>query len=292
MKNNILLLCLFIFPQLIFAESDLLKSKRVSTRYTAFEVGLHLGESHYYGDLSKGIIQFKNIHKEYGAFIKYQRGRNWVYKFQYSQGNLSGNDAYNKANLIARNLNFQSPLKEYALMLEYNYPEFTACRQYNWSLYGTIGIALFHFRPSNKYGDLRALSTEGQGTSAYPNRKKYWINQPSIPVGVGIKFIPLKKIIIGFEMGLRKTFTDYIDDVSKTYPNPAILLEEKGPTSVAASFPGKYKYPNNNPTDQVRGNPASKDYYFISFAYISYVFMYDCESEKHRYNDVGGCKSF
>jgi hypothetical protein len=279
-------------PHFLFAESDLLKSNKVSTRYTAYEVGLHIGESHYYGDLSNGILQSKNIHKEYGAFIKYQRGRNWVFKFQYSQGNLSASDAYNKASLQPRNLSFQSPLYEYALMAEYNYPEFTACRQYNWSVYATFGVALFHFRPSNKYGDLRSLSTEGQGTSAYPDRKKYWINQPSIPIGVGIKFIPLKQIIVGFEMGLRKTFTDYVDDVSTTYPNPSVLLSERGAASVAASYPGKYKYPNNNPTDYARGNSSIKDYYFLSFAYVSYVFKYDCESEKHRYNDVGGCKSF
>jgi Domain of unknown function (DUF6089) len=291
MKYFFVALINIFIVNVVCAQNDLIKTNAVSKRYTAYEIGVHIGESHYYGDLTKGYFQSKNIHKEYGAFIKYQRGRNWVFKFQYCQGNISGNDLYNKPSLVTRNLNFQSHIKEYALMVEYNYPEFTVCRQYNWSPYVTAGIALFRFNPYNKYGDLKWLSTEGQGTSANPNVKQYALTQPSLPIGVGIKFIPLKRIIIGIEAGVRYTLTDYIDDVSTTYPDPAILLAERGKVAVAASNPGKYKFPNNNPTGYQRGGSA-KDYYFISFVYMSYVFKYNCESEKYRYNDVGGCKSF
>ncbi len=265
---------------------------RLSTIYTSWEIGILGGESHYYGDLSNGIFQSKNLHKDYGAFVRYQRGRNWAYKFMINKGFLSGTDALNKPKLVPRNLNFTSDLYEGALTFEYMYPEFTACRQFNWAPYLTAGIAVFHFRPMNKFGDLHSLSTEGQGLAAYPDRRPYFLTQISIPFGVGIKFIPAKRIIIGAEIVMRKTFTDYIDDVSKRYADPRILLEEKGAIAVAASYPGHYRYKNNDPTNKTRGNPKFKDVYMTSVLTISYCLWYDCMSEKHRYNDVGGCKTF
>ena len=184
-------------------------------------------------------------------------------------------------------------MQEGALLFEYMYPGFSACKQYNWSPYVTAGIAVFKFQPQAAgFGDLRSLSTEGEGLPEYPNSKIYSLTQISIPFGVGVKFIPFKRLIIGAEIGWRKTFTDYIDDVSGYYPSPAILLAEKGIASVKASNRSSYKYPNNDPTNQVRGNPQNKDWYCIVAINVSYAIYYNCFSENHRQNDVGGCKSF
>ena len=294
MKKIIALFFATIFTTISFAQkSDLIKTVKHHKVYSSFEIGGGYGESHYYGDLSKGFIQLKNMHQDLCAFIRYQRGRNWAVKLMYNKGEISGNDAYNTAALKPRNLQFFSPLKEYALMAEYAYPEFTVCRQYNWSPYITAGIALFKFQPqANGFGDLRSLSTEGEGLAEYPDRKEYALTQISIPVGIGIKFIPAKRIIVGAELAMRKTFTDYLDDVSTTYVSPAILLQEKGEAAVKAAYRGSYKYPNNDPTGQTRGKSSNNDWYCIFTINVSIALYYDCFSEQHRYNDVGGCKSF
>ena len=59
--------------------------------------------------------------------------------------------------------------------------------------------------------------TEGQGTTSFQNRKPYSLTQLSIPFGGGVKIGVSDDFNIIIEYGLRKTFTDYIDDVSTTY---------------------------------------------------------------------------
>jgi hypothetical protein len=44
----------------------------------------------------------------------------------------------------------------------------------------------------------------------------------AIPFGIGAKMNVSKKVGIGLEWGPRKTFTDYLDDVSGTYPDVSL----------------------------------------------------------------------
>ena len=66
--------------------------------------------------------------------------------------------------------------------------------------------------------DLQPLGTEGQGTTAYPDRKKYSRTQIAIPMGGGVKISLNDNLNIAFSFSARKTYTDYLDDVSTTYP--------------------------------------------------------------------------
>src|SRR3989304_6104795 len=74
----------------------------------------------------------------------------------------------------------------------------------------------------------------------------------------GMKVNTAKRIGINFEWGLRKTFTDYIDDVSGKYVDPLLIESEKGP--VAAALSDKSKEAGNNAGKQ-RGNSYTKDWY-------------------------------
>ncbi|MCX8478586.1 MAG: DUF6089 family protein [Chitinophagales bacterium] len=273
-------------------KSTLIQTSRIGTVYSSWELGVNYGESHYNGDLSKNFFQVVNMNQALGAFVRYQHTRYWAYRISYTKGTLSASDANNKTSLRYRNLSFTSPLQELSLVVESHIPEFSVCKNFNWSGYVFAGIAGFKFRPSNQYGDLQSLHTEGQGTSSNPNLKPYKLTQIAIPFGIGIKFVPLRPIVIGAEIGFRKTFTDYIDDVSTRYPDAKVLAEEVGANAVAAAFSG---YGGSNPQSKKsfqRGNPQFKDAYWIAQLSLSYCFLYDCRSERHRFNDVGGCKSF
>lgn len=92
--------------------------------------------------------------------------------------------------------------------------------------YILFGIGIFSFNPQAQYispdgtaqwVDLRPLRTEGQGMPNYPERKEYRRTSISIPHGVGIKYFVNSHLGLALEMVLRKTFTDYIDDVSTKY---------------------------------------------------------------------------
>ena len=61
---------------------------------------------------------------------------------------------------------------------------------------------------------LQEPKTEGQGTTAFPSRKPYSLTQLSIPFGGGIKIGVSKDFNVIIEYGLRKTFTDYLDDIN------------------------------------------------------------------------------
>lgn len=304
-RSLILLFILSIFVQQAHAQpwkklwnwtkrdkSSLIQTSRIGTVYSSWEFGLTYGESHYNGDLSKNYYQTVNMHQAIGAFVRYQHTRYWAYRLSYLKGTLSASDANNKPSLRYRNLSFTSPLEELSFIVESHIPEFSVCQNFNWSAYIFAGVAGFKFRPSNKYGDLQSLRTEGQGTSCNPTVKPYKLTQISIPFGAGVKFVPLRPFVIGAEIGLRKTFTDYLDDVSTRYPDAAVLENEVGANAVAASFAG---YGGKDPQSKKyfqRGNPKNKDAYIIAQLSLSYCFIYDCRSERHRFNDVGGCKSF
>jgi hypothetical protein len=81
-----------------------------------------------------------------------------------------------------------------------------------------------------KWHSLRKLHTEGQGF--VPSRKEYSNWQFSIPFGIGMKYTIDKKSSIGLEYGLRKTFTDYMDDVSTSY-----VYSQWRPNEISSLYP-------------------------------------------------------
>ncbi|HYE56023.1 MAG TPA: DUF6089 family protein, partial [Chitinophagaceae bacterium] len=114
---------------------------------------------------------------------------------------------------------------------------------------------------------LQPLGTEGQGLAEYPDRKPYKRTQFAIPFGAGLRVRVSDKVTLAYEFGLRKTFTDYLDDVSTTYVDPAILATTRGPKAVELSYRGD-ELRNGNPNypadGTMRGGAESKDWYYFS----------------------------
>jgi hypothetical protein len=54
----------------------------------------------------------------------------------------------------------------------------------------------------------------------YPDNKPYSLTQYNIPMGFGIKYFVSDRFNISSECLYRKSFTDYIDDVSTNYIDP------------------------------------------------------------------------
>jgi hypothetical protein len=236
------------------------------------EFGIFLGGSYYIGDLNP-YQQFKNTRPAAG--LVYRKNMNYRYAMKYAlnYGKLTASDAKSgDAAQKARNLNFMTNLWEATAQFEFNFFPFETS---NWKTPATpfvfIGLSAFRFNPkanvNGSYVALRDLGTEGQGT-AYYKRKKYSTIQPSIPFGIGLKSTLGKHIGVAFEWGMRKTFTDYIDDVSKTYVDPTILAAEKGPLAAQLSDRSNAGYISG--TERQRGNSRNKDWY--SFAGVTLTF--------------------
>ena len=111
---------------------------------------------------------------------------------------------------------------------------------------------------------LQPLSTEGQGLQEYPDRKIYGLNQFALAFGGGGRFRFSDCMNISLEFTQRKTFTDYLDDVSTSYVDQNRLLMARGPKTAELAFRGDEVHGGNYPPDgEQRGTPTEKDWYYI-----------------------------
>jgi hypothetical protein len=137
-----------------------------------------------------------------------------------------------------------------------------------------IGVGVFHFNPqgidpaTGQWVNLRPLHTEGEGFTEYPDRKEYSLWQLNIPYGVGVKYWMSENFSLGLEIITRKTFTDYIDDVSTTYIDPTLFSKYLSPSqaALATRMADKSNAGVGRTVGDQRGNSKNNDsYYSIGF---------------------------
>lgn len=243
------------------------------------ELGVFGGASTYNGDLTQQYFDPKVIHSSFGIFTELHLSSHFSSNLMARKATISGDDAYsgNEA-FMMRNLSFRSDIYELQLTGRWYPFGFDPINQ-KVSTYLFTGLTLFHFNPKAEYqGDwvsLQLLHTEGQGTSAFPDRQPYRLTQLAVPIGGGIKWNITRDFALAFEGNLQVTFTDYLDDVSTTYVDPSLMLSELGSLSYALSnrsgeYNGGEPLPKGN-GDQ-RGNPDVNDYYGYFGVTLSYVF--------------------
>ena len=192
------------------------------------------------------------------------------------KGKIGGDDRFSgeKSGRRQRNLHFESKIMELNIMAECHFLSFLLDERPILSPFVFGGIAGFHFNPKANYEnesiELQPLGTEGQGT--IPGLDRYGLYQISIPAGIGTEVSIGGVCKIGVEMGIRKTFTDYLDDVSTVYPDIA-ALEDIDPLIAALS----YRTPEYNsdiaeynPAGNIRGNADKKDWY--AFGGMTFTF--------------------
>lgn len=239
------------------------------------QVGVLAGISNYQGDLTNTVFNAHLTKAAGGVTATYELSEHWALRGGFTFTKLYGNDNYNtKTYLQARNLNFTTSLSEFSLVGEYATFNLD---QKKWTPYLFGGVAVFHFNPYTWDGDaklyLKPLSTEGQGLTGYPASKPYALTQLAVPFGGGIRYALTDAIRIGLEVGIRKLFTDHLDDVSGNYADAADLLRERGPLAVAFAYRGD-ELPRGNPIypqkDAQRGGSLQKDWYYITGLTLSF----------------------
>jgi hypothetical protein len=134
------------------------------------------------------------------------------------------------------------------------------------SPYIMAGLGWFKFNPqismNGRYVDLRPLKTEGQGMAEYKDRNIYHLSQANVPFGFGLKYELNELFTIRGEVLHRFLFTDYLDDVSKTYIDPALFDKYLAPMQ-AAEANAVYKRKKLTPVvpGEERGNASNNDSY-------------------------------
>jgi hypothetical protein len=239
-----------------------------------FQVGIFGGIANYQGDLVDQAYQTPR--GAIGATLNYEISGRLSIRGGFTYAKVAGADSLSKKqDLRLRNLSFQSSISEVSLVGEFNTFNMYERR---WSPYLFAGLAAYHYNPyaydrTGRKVFLKPLSTEGQDLPGYPDSKDYPLFQLAIPFGGGIKFDVNDRFRIAVEVGMRKLFTDYLDDVSGNYADPNDLLAQKGPESVDLSYRGD-EVPGGNLNyplkGEQRGSPKYKDFYYLTGIHISY----------------------
>jgi hypothetical protein len=227
------------------------------------------GLSNYQGDLQGRAFTFDQSNLALGLGVKYDLTSHFALRAGLNYGTIEASDARNAPELRFRNLSFVSRIVEGNFLFEYTLFDM---EEKKISPYAFAGVAVYHFDPYTfdsvgRKVFLQPLSTEGQGLPQYPDRKPYKLTQFAIPFGAGVKFRVGYNTVLAYEIGLRKTFNDYLDDVSKTYVDQFVLAQERGLKAVEMAYrAGELKSGDPNyPVDgTVRGGSQYKDWYYFT----------------------------
>ncbi len=241
------------------------------------DVGFFFGISHYMGDLQQQHFEVLEIHQARGLFLRYNIDNSFSIKTHFYEGAISGNDSHYPTVERAwkRNLSFYSPIYEAGVQAEFNFMNFGIRKEhhskrlvgYMASAYLFGGVSGFYFNPKTLYEDkwyeLQPLGTEGQGMEGYS--EKYNRLQAAIPFGFGFKIRSTRWSCMGVELGFRRTFTDYLDDVSGAYPDLQMLTEfNPMAATLAYRSPEVDATATHNPQGSERGNPKGNDMYLFA----------------------------
>ncbi|TCZ67183.1 DUF6089 family protein [Flaviaesturariibacter aridisoli] len=300
---------------LVLLFSSAAKAQSATFANGKVEAGIGLGPLFFLGDLggNRGVgtrfvkdVNLPLTKFAKGVFVQYYF-KEWLSaRLAVNAGLLEGDDAlingkggYEESRKI-RNLNFRSKLQEAYLAFEISPTVFM--EQYE-GLFHKVrpyvigGVGVFHFNPQGKYFapdgtwkwvDLQPLRTEGQGMTEYPDRKPYNLTQVMLPIGVGVKYYLSENVFIGAEILHRKTFTDYIDDVSTNYIDANLFGQYLTPDQAAVANQVHYRQdfvPGAATTrpatvGEQRGNPKQNDSYFSSIIRMGWRFADVLDSDR------------
>lgn len=282
LSNIALLFALLLSPQL---------------RSQTLDVGVFGGGSYYLGDINPSL-HFVGSRPGYGAIARFNHKERWSFRVGIYQGKLQADDAFynevdavlhyasgdiniNDPNLVYymvsnRGLSFQTDITELSFLAELNFfPYFVGSKRNTWTpyIFAGAGLYLYESTPISGGPKLKNLGTEGQGYEGRP--APYGKIGFSIPFGLGFKFSLGKRLGLGIEWGMRKTFNDYIDDISGTYykdlygfnPDEGIYYAPNPDhPSEIVSFPITDEVYYSDPTfshkkGEKRGDTYNKDWY-------------------------------
>ena len=285
MNRKILLLSFITFFSVLEAAHAQQFTKR--HRYTTF--GLTATAANYLGDLTPG----PSILSTDPELTRYNIGVYAMRKFyprlsgqvRLSWARLRGDDAESTkpmetqdAGRWQRNLNFRNDIKELAVLGIYDLVANRKGHQDRKDLTPYIygGVAVFHHNPKTYYNggrmeegfyELQPLQTEGV---------KYSKVQFSLPFGFGFRYRLGRELDLAFDIGWRRTFTDYLDDVSTRYIDPSLFQKYLSPTRTSYALQLNNRQKELDPSvvttsNAIRGNNSRNDSYFTIQCKLSLI---------------------
>lgn len=283
----------------------------VSNAQYGMDFGLRLGGANYLGEIggageSRGSLldmKFSQTNIAVGGFYRYNFTDRIAAKLQVNFARIQGADSLSdQPSRVARNLSFRTDLIEAIITGEYAFLVMNDLNRrsksrvdFRSSAFLGAGILMYypHAQYNDKWYSLRPLMTEGT-ENAYDEMTI------AVPFGLSASLTFNKKIRLGFEVGYRFTFTDYLDDVSTDYAAETELpfvesqifanrsgeFYSRGGDLEGFPHPNYYGYNETLGKGAIRGNPDTNDGYLLFQFEVSYVLGSGSNFTKSRYGNI------
>jgi len=316
MKNFFSVFVLVVF--LLSLVPNDAEAQRWTKRRRYFTAGVNVNAMNYFGDIVPEAdftsLRMRSTRPNIGISYSYKMYPRFSLRGNLSWGRITGDDAKsasrNEADNLPRfkrNLSFRNDIKELSATAVFDLYEnrgsFT--RRPDFTPYAFAGLAIFHHNPKAYYDGgampagwyaLQPLGTEGQYVEGQGYPSKYHKVQIAIPFGVGFRYKLNRDWDLGFELAWRKTFTDYLDDVSSFYADKAELASSPGgqtavilsDRSAETDYPAitdAYGYehlPGYGVKGEQRGDTTDKDWYIITGVHLTYILPTRLRGPKFR----------
>ncbi len=251
----------FLFVFILGFSNQLISQK-------GYELGGWLGISNYFGELNSG---FSLLEPGIAGGVNFRLlfNERISMKTMLSYGTVKGDDgdSYNTFEK-QRNLSFKSPVIDFTHQFEFNFlPYIHGSSTDYFTPYLLTGLDIFYYNPqaklNGKWYSLRELGTEGQALG-----EEYFEYAAGLVVGGGIKWDINHILSVNLEMSYRFISTDYLDDVSTSYPNMQELSTLRG--EIAKQLSDRSGIPGFAVQGKQRGNSRDKD----KFSFVGVSLMY------------------
>ncbi|MGI8950148.1 MAG: hypothetical protein ACR2FN_01050 [Chitinophagaceae bacterium] len=294
---------LFVYAQKSISQTD--DSKFIPV-FDRTEVSLTVAANNFLGDLGGNLgaggpflkdFTWKTVKPLVGLSAGYY-AKEWLQvKAGFNFTSVAGADSLIKPTTdlarwrIYRNLSFKSSIFE-AYITGDVYPltffnkEHTTSR---WSPYLSFGVGIFHFNPkaelNGQWIALQPLRLEGEGFAEYPDRKPYNLTQIYLPATIAVKYYFNDNYSLSGGATFRKTFTDYIDDISTTYIDPALFDKYLTPdqAALAKQLYERSLQPEKVKPGVVKANASNKDTYMTIFLTFSVMLNQSSREPRFKY---------
>lgn len=286
------------FLTLLLPLSFTLFTAKLSAQY--IEAGISIGGANYLGDLTPSQLwtSVGDVHLSGGVIVRLNLV-DWITLrsgLHYGQVAATDKRSRDESGRKERNLSFRSDIYEFHLGVEVNilgYRPYLRGRSLAPYVFG--GIAAFKFNPQAEldgaWYDLQPLGTEGQNLG--DGNGTYSLVQMAVPVGLGVKCALSQHLNLGIEAGMRKTFTDHLDDVSGFYPDLGELAEQNG-LAAELSWRGDELGDGLDAPQEggIRGDPEDLDWYVFTGLTLTYNFIGNFRGRGNRKARKSKCPTF
>lgn len=178
------------------------------------DIGVFGGAGTYFGDMTKIDFQ-KSINPAFGGFLRYNFNPRYGLRFNVLTGTIGAEGEFDTRTLNEipsdKIWGFNKNVLEISLQFEWNYLKYiVGDKSTPWStfLYGGVGVQMYNY-------ELRSTELAPRVDPSYFDIADFSgsVVTPIIPFGMGFKYNLSRRWGIALEGGLRKSFSDKLDDL-------------------------------------------------------------------------------